>query len=76
MVAYGRAIETENDHPVEKSDKEFNYVNKGLFRANAEVFLMYADKISATISVTYHSEDVLMRLTKVYFQAVKRTFDL
>ena len=49
-----------------KADKPFKYVNKGLFRKQANFFFFYKNKLSFKAEAIYNGEDVFMRLIKVY----------
>ncbi len=49
-----------------KQDKPFPYVNKGIFRKQANCYFLYKDKIALKAEANFNGEDVFMRLLKVY----------
>ena len=51
---------------IQKQDKPFPYVNRGIFRKQISAFGFYKNRIAIKFDSNYNGEDVLMRLIKVY----------
>ena len=51
---------------IQKQEKPFPYVNRGIFRKQVSGFGFYKNKIAIKMDAQYNGEDVLMRLLKVY----------
>ena len=51
---------------IQKQDKPFPYVNRGIFRKQISAFGLYKNRIAIKFDSNYNGEDVLMRLIKVY----------
>ena len=51
---------------LQKQDKPFPYVNRGIFRKQVSGFGFYKNKLAIKMDAYYNGEDVLMRLIKVY----------
>lgn len=63
-----------NEGEKQAETKGFPYTNQGLFRKKAEFFFLFK-KYSAKITAEYESEDVFIRLIKVYGKALNKMFD-
>jgi hypothetical protein len=51
---------------IQKQEKPFPYVNRGIFRKQVSAFGIYKNKVAIKMDGQYNGEDVLMRLVKVY----------
>ena len=49
-----------------KQEKPFPYVNKGIFRKQANCYFFYKNRLAIKAEGIYNGEDVFMRLIKVY----------
>lgn len=50
----------------EMETKEFKYVNKGIFRMRADAAMIYNNQYLVKVAGKYESEDVFIRILKVY----------
>ena len=55
--------------------KPFPYTNKGLFRQKANAYMLYDNRYLIKIDGKYESEDVFIRLVKVYSKFMEKVLD-
>jgi hypothetical protein len=60
----------------QKQEKEFPYVNRGIFRKQVSGYGFYKNKVAIKMDAQYNGEDVLMRLVKVYGAVLCKVFNL
>lgn len=58
------------------SIKGFNYTNKGIFRQKLKINVALNNKYTANAQIKFESEDVFVRLLKVYMTMLHKTFDI
>ena len=61
---------------IQKQEKPFPYVNRGIFRKQVSGFGFYKNKIAIKFDAQYNGEDVLMRLVKVYEAFICKVFGI
>ena len=60
---YYNQVNEENKEP---ETKVFRYTNKGIFRMRADAAMIYNNKYLVKVVGKYESEDVFIRILKVY----------
>lgn len=61
---------------IQKQEKPFPYVNRGIFRKQVTGFGFYKNKLAIKLDAEYNGEDVLMRLVKVYDAFICNVFGI
>lgn len=76
ILKYFEEVAYEAENPKKHETKGFNYVNTGLLRKKAECGFSFKGKYTGNFTVNYESEDVFLRLLKVYLTLLQKQFDI